>query len=294
MSVYLARTNSGALPVSTADDTLFVNQRFDGEPLADAKFVQCTFANVSFKDADLRRCVFSACVFEGCYFRETKIRDCHFPATRFLDCEFIRPKISGGGFAYSRFVRSVPPYDFLELNLPQEPNLCRDLTANLASEASHLGMDKDARRYRLRSIEEAELSLSRGWRWKDEYAETHFRTGVERARAWLQLAGSRLNGVIWGHGERIRRLLGSLAVVAGFLGPLLLFLARDHLHAQPGREIVILDYWTLSVASIVNSPGVTQIDATGVAQWIVLAESGTGLLFLGLFVTYVFRAVTRR
>ncbi len=175
MSVYLERTHSGTLPATAGDDTVFINQRFDKGLLEGARFVQCTFANISFKAADLRGCVFSACVFEGCYFRETKIRDCHFPATRFIDCEFVRPKIYGGGFAFSRFVRSVPSYDYLELNLPQEPNLCRDLTANLANEASHLGMDKDARRYRLRSIEEAELTLSRGWRWKDEYAETHFR-----------------------------------------------------------------------------------------------------------------------
>ena len=155
-------------------------------------------------------------------------------------------------------------------------------------------MDKDARRYRLRSIEEAELTLSRGWRWKDEYAETHFRTEVERARAWLQLAASRLNGIIWGHGERIRRLLGSLLVVAGLVGPLLLYVVRDHLHPHPGQELATLDYWTLSVASVVNSPGVARIEVTGIAQWIVLGESALGLLFMGLFVTYVFRAVTRR
>lgn len=294
MSVYLARNNSGTLPIPAANDTLFINQRFDNQPLDGAKFAHCTFANISFKGADLRSCVFSACVFEGCYFRETKIRDCHFPATRFIDCEFVRPKISGGGFAFSRFVRSVPPYDFFELNLPQEPNLCRDLTNNLANEAGQLGMEKDARRYRLRSIEEAELTLSRGWRWKDEYAATHFRTEVERARAWLQLMASRLNGLIWGHGERIRRLLGSLAIVAGLVGPLLLFLARDHLHAPPGQDLATVDYWTLSAASVINSPGVARVDVTGVAQWIVIAESATGLLFFGLFVTYVFRAVTRR
>ena len=294
MSAYLTRNKTGMLPVLAADDTLFVNQRFDEEPLEGAKFLQCTFANISFKRSKLRNCVFSACVFEDCYFRETQINDCHFPATRFIDCEFIRPRIFGGGFAFVRFVRSVVPYDFFELNLPPEPNLCRDLANNLATAAADLGLDKDARRYRLRSIDEAERALSRGWRWKDEYAERHFRTGIERARALAQLLGSRLNGLIWGHGERIRRLLGSLAIVAVLLGPLLLFLARNHLHPQDGQHLVAGDYWTLSVASVLNSPGVAGIDTTGVARWIVLAESAVGLLFLGLFVTYVFRAVTRR
>jgi uncharacterized protein YjbI with pentapeptide repeats len=158
MSVYLLRATSAALDETTsgAADTLYANQRFDRKSLANAHFEHCTFANISFLDADLRDCHFRACVFEGCYFRGTTIHECHFPASRFIDCEFSKPRIFASGFQYTRFARSVPDFVVLEPSLPGEPNLCRDVCANLANEARALGREREARQYRLREIHEHE------------------------------------------------------------------------------------------------------------------------------------------
>ena len=65
MSVYLARTHTRTLDQSVtdlADDTLFVDQRFDRGELTGTRFQYCTFANVSFKNATLTECHFSGCV----------------------------------------------------------------------------------------------------------------------------------------------------------------------------------------------------------------------------------------
>jgi hypothetical protein len=110
--------------------------------------------------------------------------------------------------------------------------------------------------------------------------------------AFLGLSGSRLNGWIWGHGEYVSRLLLNLTAIAFVLGPILLYLFRDHLHDTD--PIGFGDCIGLSVASVLNSSGSSGISATGIGLAVVLMLTASGLLFLGLFVTYVFRAVTRR
>jgi Pentapeptide repeats (9 copies) len=278
--------------MENATDTLFVNQRFEDKALAGTRFSHCTFANISFKGATLRDCHFSGCVFEGCYFRGTTIRETHFPATRFIDCEFVKPVISDSGFGYTRFVGGAIPFRSLDGSLPGRSNVCRVLTAELAVQAAALGWDRDAREYRLKSIEMSEDALWRGVRWADDYSQRHYPTDFQRVAALGRWTLSKTSGLLWGYGESIGRLLFNLVLVAGVIWPLLLLLARDHLHADGG--VGVGDYWALSVASILNSSASVGTSATGVALALVLVENVIGLLFLGLFVAYVFRAITRR
>jgi hypothetical protein len=294
VSVYLDRSSRGALAsgMEDASDTLFVNQRFDGDGLVGIRFSQCTFANVSFKDVTLRDCHFSACVFEGCYFRGTTIRETHFPASRFVDCEFTKPVILDSGFSYSRFRGSVIPYQSLEGSLPGQANVCRDLTASLAVEAGVLGRDRDARGYRLKSIEMNELALWRGVTWADQYSEDHYPSDLQRVAALVRFLLSKASGAVWGYGESIGRLLVNLILIAGLVWPLLFLLARDHLH-KPGG-VTVGDCWALSFASVLNSSSTAGTSATGVALALVLAETAIGLVLFGLFVAYVFRSITRR
>lgn len=294
MSVYLTRAKTDKLApglTGPVDDTLFVDQRYDEGELAGAWFQHCTFANVSFKEAKLRDCHFSNCVFEGCYLRGTEIIDCHFPASRFIDCEFPKPKVYGGNFRKTRFRRSLITFEIMEPNLPGEPNLCRDLCENLAAEASALGQEREAREYRLRAIEEHQEALRRGYRWSDEYSRSHY-PDLQRVIAFLKLGWSKANGFLWGHGERMQRLLVNLAVLGVGVGPGVLYLARDHLH--DGDSLSYGDYVGLTFASLLNNSDAAGIETTGIGLAIVLALTASGLLFLGLLVTYLFRAVTRR
>ena len=293
MSIYLTRTKAGVLTAGLAggSDTAFVNQRFNGGSLVGARFEHCTFANVSFLRAEMRDCHFSNCVFEGCYFREAELTECHFPASRFIGCEFPKARIYACGFQYARFDRTVPRFVIMEPNLPGQPNLGRDLCTNLAVEASAVGLEREARRYRLEAIRMHEEALRRGYRWSDDYSRDHY-PEFQRVTAFFLVCGSRINGWVWGHGEYVSRLLVTIAVVAFLVGPVLLYAAGSHLHAT--ESIGVGDYVALSVASVLNTAGSAGIRATGIGLAVVLALTGIGLVFLGLFVTYVFRAVTRR
>ncbi|MGA2011318.1 MAG: pentapeptide repeat-containing protein [Solirubrobacteraceae bacterium] len=295
MSSYLTRLRKEQLTTGRdrTEDRLFINQLFDGQTLRDGLYLRCTFANISFKSATLDHVRFSACVFEDCYFRETTIKDCKFSGTRFINCDFIKPTISGCDVKYARFKGCFPPFDEMDQNLPGEWNIRAAMAANLSAEAASAGDAKEARKYLLDSIRSNERHLKAAFDPKTKYYQDHFPRWRHRWRAFRGLVFSRMNGFIWGYGERGLALLRSV-----FLTVLLFFalfwITQESIHTTAGHEANVGDWAWLSAASIVSNSGATGLTVDGWARAFVLLEGGAGLLLLGLFVTYVYRAVTRR
>jgi Pentapeptide repeats (9 copies) len=296
MSVYLIRANSGELTseLTGAKDCLFINQRFDTQTLPEGLYVHCTFANMSFLRTRLERVRFSACVFEACYFRETTFDACVFSGTRFIDCEFVKPNLLSCDFRYARFSGCFPPSDEIESSLPPEHNMRAALTSNLATEADTAGDGNEARKYALRAIEARERHLLAAVVPKTDYYRSHFPTSLDRLAALWRYLLSRLNGVLWGYGERGWPLLRSLVVITFIAFPVLFLLSRNSIENGQGQHPGFGSCVWLSMGSIVSNSGVTGLTATGFARAFVLTEAGIGLLLLGLFVTYVFQYVSRR
>lgn len=296
MSVYLIRGSSDTLTpdLGGAEDCLFVNQRFDDQTLPEGLYVRCTFANVSFLRATLDRVRFSACVFEDCYFRETTLNTCRFSGTRFIDCDFVKPTILGCDFSYARFRGCFPPKEEIEASLPAEHNMREALTSNLASEAEKAGNQTEARKYRLAAIRAGEQHLLAGARARTQYYRDHFPNSLDRIGALSRYLLSRLNGYLWGYGERGWPLLRSVIAVALVIWPILFQLARRSIENGSGHRPSYGDCIWLSVASILGNSGAAGFATTGFARALVLTEGAIGLVSLGLFVTYLFRYVTRR
>lgn len=73
-----------------------------------------------------------------------------------------------------------------------------------------------------------------------------------------------------------------------------MLLARGSIEKSAGRHASYGDCVWLSVGSTLGNSGATGLTTTGFARALVLSEGAIGLLVLGVFVTYVFRYVTRR
>jgi hypothetical protein len=275
---------------------LFINQRFDRKVLGDTglRYVHCTFANISFKDAALTGITFEDCVFIGCYFRRTKLVRCKFPASRFLDCDFSKPNVFDCSFSYTRFIGSPVQHDYIAGAIHGEPNIRRDLAANLAQEAQAAGRGKDARQFRLDAIEAHENFLRAGYRHDTDYYRDKF-AGLDQFVAWRDFWSSRANGLIWGYGERAWPLVRNLLVLGLLVFPVLFLLSRDDLRATDGAKADVIDCWYLSFANLLNNTSLSGVVIDG--GWARLAstvEAAFGIVALGLFVTLLFRAVTRR
>jgi uncharacterized protein YjbI with pentapeptide repeats len=299
MSVFERRAQEGILVEEhPAEDTLFINQRFDGETLrggaSASRYVHCTFANVSFKGATLTGLTFEDCVFVGCYFRQTTLTSCRFPASRFIDCDFVKPSIFDCSFAYARFTGSPVEHDYIAAAIRGDHNIRRDIAKNLAQEAQAHGRTKDARQFRLDAIAANEAFLRAGFRGETDYYRRKFQ-GFNQVWAWLAYWWSRANGLVWGYGERAGRLARNLVLLGGLLFPVLLLLSRDDLRTAGGEEAGVADCWYLSFANLLNNTSLSGITIHGGwARLVSTVEAAIGIIALGLFITLLFRAATRR
>ena len=276
------------------EDRLFATQRLDGSKVIGKRFHHCTFANVSFKDVELTNCKFWDCAFIGCYFRKSQIRDCRFPGSKFLGCQFPRVSVQSCDFRYTSFDGCVIPYSEMEDNLPSEPNLRQELTAILAHASEMLGFTKEARDYRLQSIKAQESHLWAAVRLASSWYQNHY-PGVRRWGALISLLASKINGLLWGYGERWSVLLRNLVLLAFVFFPVLLWVFRDGLYIQGQSSVGIGDIMWLSIGTIL--PGASQSGAVAIAnatKAILTTEVFCGIVIAGLFVTFLFRTILRR
>jgi len=277
----------------TGVDAVFGSQRVDEGQIARASYKHSTFVNVSFKGCVLHDSTFFDCTFIDCYFRNAVLRGCSFVGCRFIDCQFPKVEMSNCDLRYARFDNCVLDPGEAHTNLPREPNLREELTTRLAVAAEGQGRSAIARTYRLWAIEARQQHLAAAVRGENSWYREHF-SGIDRLLAGVRWLASRGNGQLWGHGEKWHVLARNLLGMTFVLFPVLFWMASDGLQKASGTP-GFADYVAVSVASVIPSADVSTVE---LASWTTRVIAGsaafTGLVAAGLFVTILFRAVTRR
>jgi hypothetical protein len=293
---YMIGRNATKYPCSEDPmvDLLFAGQRLDGMTISDRKFQHCTFSNISFKDVELNHTEFLDCTFIGCYFRKSKIQNCIFPGSKFISCQFPKISVQACNFSYVSFENCVMPFAEMEFNLPSEPNLGQELSSNLAHAAETLGLTKEACDYKLYSIKANETHLWAAVCSRTTWYQTHY-PGINRFFAFIKYLSSKINGLLWGHGERLGIVLRNFVVLTFLIIPFFLWLSRSGISTPGKTEPNFFDLEGLSVSTILAVSGISDLVAT--SEWarvILLAEKFCGLILAGLFITILFRTIVRR
>ncbi|MEV4261649.1 pentapeptide repeat-containing protein [Kribbella sp. NPDC049584] len=264
---------------------LFASQFADGNRIKNAKYAHCTFAHISFKGVELTNSSFLNCVFVGCYFRDAMFSASHFVGCRFIDCNFKDVKLRASDFRYAQFRGCYLPSPELLLSAPGEPNLQMTLFAELSRAADSLGDQGEAREYKLASIRATNAHLRAAVKAKNSWYEAHYPLG-RRIDAMGTLGWHTLNRVLWKHGESAWRLLIIATVVALVLFPLAFKVAVD----LPFGEAV----W-LSLSNFLSLDRLSSAQTTTTTARILSTLEGlSGVLFAGMYVTLLLKALLRR
>lgn len=292
---YLVGRKLGEWPaaITPAADMLFAAVRKDGETLDGVEFQHCTFANVSFKEVRLEQCRFTDCIFLNCYFRKSAMVGSSFIACKFVDCDFPKVAVESCDFKHSHFECCSIPFAEMEHSLPREPNLREELAHELAIASDVRGHGADGRRYRLAAIQAREEHLWAAVLGNSEWYQRHY-SGLRKLKALGQLFASRVNGLIWGHGEKWHILVRNIVILVLVIFPATLWLVRDDLHHQ-GGDLTFGDLMWLSATTVVPIGGVISVAATTwVSRAILTSEGFIGVVAAGLLVTLLVRRMLMR
>lgn len=250
--------------------------------------------NVSFKDATITDSRFTDCAFVDCYFRRTAVTEVRFTSSKFFGCSFPKARFTGCDFRYVDFFDGYILPGEMESNLPAEHNLREELTHSLALAAHSAGATRDARMYRLLRIRAREAHLRAAWKGASQWYRDHY-PGLERLNALTDWLRSRLNGYLWGYGERWTRLAGNLFFTVFVVFPLLFWLTRRGISQPGGGAPRIADYWATSISSFLPNDMIATVEFVDwTARSVAFVESVCALVFAGLLVSMLLQAILRR
>jgi len=281
--------------LSTAEssyvDKLFGSQRLDNQTFENKTFKHCTFANISFKSSKFKSVRFEDCVFIACYFRRTQVWNCSFSASRFIDCNMTKIDIRATDLKYyNSFEGCTVPYNELSESLPSEGNLKAHLCQNLAAEARKAGAYADSEKYDQAAAKGLEQHLSAAFRQASAFHREKYQ-GSARAAAFFEWLGSRLRGMFWGYRRSYLVILRNWLVLTLFLFPLIFLVLRHQL--RPNNSWT--NYVLASLGNMLPGEGISNVEFTGLAiQVMAFIEVLLGLIFIGLVITLLFRAVFER
>ncbi|WP_082544927.1 pentapeptide repeat-containing protein [Sphingopyxis sp. Root1497] len=250
------------------------HRRFDDINAHNARFVDCDFSYSIFERAYFRSAVFSNCKFVGCRFYDCNLRGASFPAS---------------DFKYATFHRSlIEPKEMLAL-LPHEPNLRRDTLQNLRANAAEIGDFSSQRDFVLAEIAAAVDHQARAWEGSGDYYRRKYPGFLDKARAGLVYVGLYIGGLLWGHGERPLRMIGSAAFLVLGLSLINLWAVVPKVGWEESRAgLEILRYcfdlfWDYNPDK--NFRGFLIVD---------YALIGMRYLYIGLFISVVYKSISHR
>lgn len=297
-SALLLGRNSATLdPAQDATDALFAAFRADDKTFSGRKYSHCTFANISFKGATFEGCEFLDCAFLDCYFRNTTISSTKLTGCKFVDCTLKDLVLVDPDFRFPTFRGCFIPYKDIEGKLPDDPGYCFKMADELAREAAAngAGSESDARSYRLAAAAAYEqhlrhIALSVG---NPYYKHFGGEARWAAARSWVW---RKINGALWGYGEKGRVLGLNFTFVGAIFFPVLFWLFfRDSLSLSGGAPLGLFDYELFSFDNLLAGTGFSGVTFTGTAtRTFVGVEVLVGLVFIGLFISLIFNWMRRR
>lgn len=255
--------------------------------VSDADYSHCTFVDVSFMGTEFSSSEFKYCTFVRCYFRDAKFSRTAFTGARFEDCIFDKISLHKCDFRYAHFRRTAIPFSRMNDSLPSESNLREAVSSELEVAALSAGARSDARHYRLEGIDARGRNLRDAVFGGSEWHREHYSGGrqVQAAGEWVWYLANR---GLWRHGESAGRLLLMGAIVCFVVFPAVYALVEPAVsNLGAAVTLSVSNFIPVSVAPNVADPSRATIG-------FAITESILGLVFSGLLLTTIIKALSRK
>ena len=276
------------------DHLVFSDAVQDDLRVANSMLWACVFHRIGARDASFEQSSLTQCFFEDTYLRKARFRDVDLTGSTFKNCNLEKATFQGCNFRYCTFQTTRLNPDEIIGCLPVEPNIKRDLARNLRKNFEALGDKVTSDVFLNLEIEAYEQELLGAFRRKTEYYRSHY-SNVDQVVAGLRYLGSKLSGIVWGYGHRVRRLLASYAILSLMFATITYF-GRFRFSFEDQASIRTLDFWESIYYTFAGTLGIGISPFSPVstaAKVFQLCEAFLGTLFLALLAAAAYRRIAR-
>lgn len=247
------------------------------------------FVDVNGKSQTFDGLDFSYSIFERAYFKSATFKNCKFTGARFIDCNFRSAKFVICDLSYVDFDRTLIDAKEVVASLPEAPNQRRDALQNLRANANAIGDYQALGMLTLQEVAAATEHHRRALLGSDSYYREKYTGFWDKLKSAAHLARYTVSGIVWGHGEKPANIIFSLA-------GLLLSLALINFWAVlPYQSWAATGYGAEIVRYVIDlfldlSPN----QKFGGFLWVDYAVALTRYVYVGIFVSILFKSISHR
>lgn len=261
--------------------------------VSDKFFIRIHFIDIGAKETTFKNCDFSHSIFTRAYFRNAKFIDCKFIGVRFYDCNFRHAELSNCDFKYANFQHTLIPTSEVIANLPEWPNVKRELLQAHRSNAQSLGDNDAAQIY----IREEMAALREHYRRAREKKEAYYAAKYKGINRWIEVRWRSftlwLGWITWGYGEYPSILL-RFAVLSLIVLGIIVTLQTSVLFQGMMLPQIGTAAWEGFKSTIFIFLGLPSAGLLSV-HWILMAIIVLlRYVLLGLFISVIFRRFSKR
>jgi hypothetical protein len=242
-----------------------------------------TFSNFDFRYAELTDCYFHGAKFEKCDFTGVKIRRSNFRTASFQDCTFNYITIEETPLDYKQVVK----------NLPDLPNVAQEILHALRRNAVTQGEQKVVRELTLLEVDQEREHLRRAMKGQGDYYRKKYGTISQKLKLRVRAIGLSMSALVWGHGEKISHLFITCLVI--LLAVSLFSIAVD-VSRNPSLPVpdAVSGLQSYLIGNLMDLLGVKPASQPAQSIWVSATIAIMRVIFGGMFVAYIFRAISRR
>lgn len=261
--------------------------------VSDKLFIRFHFIDLVAKGTTFKNCNFSHSIFTRAYFRNAKFIDCKFIGACFYDCNFRHAELHNCDFKYANFQHTLIPASEIIANLPEWPNVKRELLQSHRSNAQSLGDNDAAQIY----IREEMAALREHYRRAREKKEAYYAAKYKGINKWLEVRWRSftlwLGWITWGYGEYPLILLRFAVLSLIALGIIVTLQTSAFFQGMMLPQIGIAA-WEGSKSTIFIFLGVPSAELLSVHWILSIIIVLLRYVLLGLFISVIFRRFSKR
>ena len=271
------------------ENNLFINDGLDNTfEYRNMHFERCTFSKVSFKDIKMKNIEYNHCVFIECYFKNTVLNKIDFSNCTFIKCGFHNVNITDTCFFYteweSTFIKFEELFDCLPKIYNYRTRLCKTMARNCLDDGNIVEYRKYFFEVKRASEDKyKEIILRRKKYYREKY------NVYDSIKYLFKFIFSKINGLVWGYGEKIQNVLYSSCFVIFVFS--ILYQSDSQISNLKSNNYLSALY--VSICNFLTiSSDITFHDLY--FKYLAALEGFLGLAFMGFFIAALFRNVNSR
>lgn len=261
--------------------------------IKDKNFKYSVLFRTGAKGIKFENCDFSFTVLNQAYFRNAVFIKCKFIGAFFIDCNFRGAELHECDFKYSNFQNTVIPSNVVLSNLPEWPNVKRELLRMHRINAANLGDAEAVKLY----IREELVAQREHYRRARKRNESYYSNKYSGIKNWgfvriksLQLW---LDWNLWGHGEYPMKLIVSTIIILSIIALIVTFKITNI-----NGQLSINEFFHAIMQSLKHTfnafIGLSNDDLYIVSAFWTYVVVIYRIIVIGMFVSVLFRYLSKR